>query len=99
MNASEVTLTVPPATNETESKLMSEPEVPTVPCTTAAPPEVRRRKNDAVPVASADESCVIDEKVSTPDDADGAAVADKANSASWVLPESALFTEAGGVPS
>ena len=62
-------------------------------------PDVSSRQNEAVPVASADESLVMALNVNVPPVAAGAAVADSGQVARRVLPAKASLTEVGGVPS
>ena len=80
---SEVTDTVPVAVIVPDRFKSPEP-LPHDMSTTRVPPEVVNVAHVCVPVASADESAVIVENVNTPPDAPGAAVADKASSASFV---------------
>ncbi len=95
MIVNEVTLTGPPDTSDPVFKFRSEPEVPTLKSAMKVPPEVTRRAHVAVPVAFADESCVIALSVSTPPEAAGANVALQVSSASRVV---AVPPVAGRVP-
>jgi hypothetical protein len=90
--------TVAPLEIDVVLRFKSWPDVPTVPCTTAAFAEVSRRKNVAVPVAAA-VALLIAFAVSTPPDGAGANVALHALSDNIVLLDKAAFALAGGVPS
>lgn len=79
-------------------KFKSLPLVPMSKSTWRVPPEVVSVPHVAVLVASALESAVMVLAVSTPPEADGAKVADRASSANRVLPARAVLTVAGRVP-
>jgi hypothetical protein len=96
--ANDVTLTVAPEEMDVVERFRSAPDVPTDPWTFAVPPDVTNLKNDAVPVASADESDVIALAVRTPPDAAGANVELSGSCARSVFPLNAAPTFAGGVP-
>ena len=93
-----VTDTAAPATMDVVDRIRSAPEVPTVPSTMRVLLESVRLNHVAVPVLSADVSPVMELAVSTPPEADGAKVDDRARSASRVLPDRAVSGLAGWVP-
>ena len=93
-----VTLTLPVATIDTEDRLRSLPDVPTLPSITAVvPSDFHNRKWVAVPVLSAEESAVTVPTVSTPPDALAANGVAHVSSASKV-PVMLAATFAGRVP-
>ena len=81
----DVTDTGCPVTMEVDDKFRSDPLVPTLPSSTKVFPEVTIRNQVAVPVAFAEESWVIELRVSTPPEAAGANVALHVSSASRVV--------------
>jgi hypothetical protein len=92
----DVTATELPATMLVVFKFRSDPDVPTFPSSTwVVPSDLTSRNHVAVPVASADESDVIELRVRTPLDAEGANVALQVSSASSVV---AVPPVAGRVP-
>lgn len=89
--------TVPPDVIVPDRFRSPEP-LPQLMSTTRTPADVTSDANVCVPVAGADASDVIALAVHTPPEGAAAAVADSGSSASRVLPESAVATDAGWVP-
>lgn len=88
---------VPPAMNETESKLMSAPDVPHEPWKTVTPLESLARKWPAVPVAAMFVSLVIALAVAVPPEAEpnaGSLIGSVARS----VPESGSVVLVGAAP-
>lgn len=88
-----------PDTMDSVFRFSSAPDVPTLTSTTAVVPSLWKiLANDAVPVASADESEVIELAVQTPLAADAAEVALSVRLARSVLPLNAVLALVGLVP-